>query len=116
MLTKVLALTCLLSIIVACSCSDSIQPGEPTGQPTSGFVPGEVLLQFSPLVSDEQATRIVEGYGLTWRQWLSYRLRIGVVATPLGHEQEWVDVLNADPNVVVAQLNHTDVNPRSAVP
>jgi hypothetical protein len=93
-----------------------MRPLEPNEEPASGFVPGEVMLQFSQVVPDEQALAIVEGYGLVWRQWLSYRLRIALVGTPVGQEQVWVDVLNADPDVVVAQLNHTGVEPRSAVP
>jgi hypothetical protein len=111
MVLRLARLVCVLALLAAAvSCSNSIQPD--TGEQNSGFVPGEVLAQFSQSVSTGEALKIVEDYGLVWREWISDRLHIGLIGTPVGQEKKWVDTLNSDPRVVVAQLNHTGIQPR----
>ena len=102
----------LLILGAAGSCSNSTRPQPAATEDGSNFVPGEVMVQFIQSISEDEALAIVEEYGLTWRQWLSRRLRVGLIGTPVGEERNWVATLNSDPRVLVAQVNHTGIQLR----
>lgn len=68
-----------------------------------------IIARFRGTVSETYAIALIENiHGLTWKSTL-FSPRWAVIAVPIGHEQQWIDILEQYPCVQYAELNYISV-------
>lgn len=105
----------VLLLLFAFSLSSCSAAGADEGENES-FVPGEIIVRFAKDVTEEAAREFVTDVEeLTWKEDLSKGSESGKAAllgVPVGEEKSWVEKVEKEPQVKLAQVNHNNIELR----